>query len=112
MIIGKFTLHGGTYLGLISTFGLREEVRFNPAPPALTGRPDYVVLSDDGFVELGVAWKRHSSKTGKAYLSIKLDSAFLPAPVNCALIEPDPEDGEFALVWSRKRTAAEAPATE
>jgi uncharacterized protein (DUF736 family) len=51
-------------------------------------------------------------ETGKAYLSVKLDSPTLPGPVNCALIEQEREDGEFALVWSRKRTAAEAPVTE
>jgi uncharacterized protein (DUF736 family) len=90
---------------------LREEARIEPAKPGHAGTPDYVVLSDDGFVELGAAWKRHSAKTGKAYLSVRLDSAFVPAPVNCALIEQEHEDGEFALVWSRKKTAAEAPAT-
>jgi uncharacterized protein (DUF736 family) len=43
-------------------------------------------------------------------LSVKLDAPLL-APINCALIEPEHEDGEFALVWSRKKPVAEAPAT-
>jgi uncharacterized protein (DUF736 family) len=107
MIIGKFTPQNDGYVGLIATFGLREEARIEPTKPGSAG-PDYVVLSDDGFVELGAAWKRHSSKTGKAYLSVKLDTPFVNAPINCALIEH--EDGDHALVWSRK-TRAEAPAT-
>ena len=103
MIIGKFTTAEDGYIGLIATLGIREEARFAPAKAGASGAPDYVVLSDDGFVELGAAWKRHSAKTGKAYLSVKLDSAFLPAPINCALIVQSAEEGEFALVWNRRR---------
>ena len=63
------------------------------------------MLSDDGFVELGAAWKRTSGK-GTAYLSVKLDTPFGAGPINCALIEPEHEDGEFILVWNRKKTEA------
>jgi uncharacterized protein (DUF736 family) len=90
MIIGKFTLTDGSYIGLIAAFGIREEARIEPAgKPDRDGAPDYTVLSDDGFVELGAAWRRHSERTGKAYLSVRLDSPLLPAPINGALIEPD-----------------------
>ena len=41
----------------------------------------------------------YSSKAGKAYLSVKLDSPFLPEPVNCALIKQS--DEAHALVWNR-----------
>jgi uncharacterized protein (DUF736 family) len=111
MIIGKFTPAEDGYIGLIATLGIREEARIVTAKPGAAGAPDYVVLSDDGFVELGAAWKRES-KAGKAYLSVKLDSAFLPAPINCALVEQQDEPVEFVLVWSRKKTSSEAPATE
>lgn len=46
------------------------------------------------------AWKR-ASRERKPYLSVKLDSLFLAAPVNAALIEQ--EDGTHALIWSRRR---------
>ena len=108
MIIGKFTQTDDGYIGLIATLGIREEARFAPAKPGRDGAPDYAVLSDDGFVELGAAWKRHSDRTGKAYLSVRLDSPLLPAPINGALIEQDPDAGEFVLVWSRKRPAETA----
>jgi uncharacterized protein (DUF736 family) len=112
MIIGKFTtVEDGGYIGLIlAPGGLINPVRIAP----VEGKGvDYVITvdGDNGF-DLGVAWNRHSTKTGKLYLSVKLDSPFLPAPVNAALIQPDQEDGEFALVWSRKKPAAEVPATE
>ena len=42
--------------------------------------------------------------TGKAYLSVKLDSPFLPASVNGALIEQ--EDGTHILVWNRDQRKA------
>lgn len=117
MIIGNFTLRaGGSYQGHVTVLGLVQEAFLVPAEPSRKG-PDYRVMVADaegavGAIEAGAAWKRHSSKTGKDYLSVKLDSPFLPVPVNCALIEPQHEDGEFALVWSRKKPAAEVAATE
>jgi uncharacterized protein (DUF736 family) len=105
MIIGNFTFIDEGYSGLIlAPGGFINPVRI--APVAGKG-VDYTVTVD-GAVDLGVAWKRHSGKTGKAYLSVKLDSPFLSAPINCALIEQDPDAGEFVLVWSRKRPAETA----
>ena len=111
MIIGTFTPVDGGYCGMIlAPAGVINPVRVAP----VAGKGIDYSITHDGF-DLGAAWKRHSSKTGKAYLSVKLDSPYLAAPVNCALIEqperPD-EDDEFILVWSRKKAAAEAPAAE
>ena len=58
--------------------------------------PDYRILRGD--FEFGAAWKR-TSKDGKSYLSVKLDSPLLPAPINAALIEIG--DGGYMLVWNR-----------
>ena len=114
MIMGNFPAADDGYSGLIATLGIREEARFAPAKPGAEGTPDYTVLSDDGFVELGAAWKRHSAKTGKAYLSVKLDAPMLAAPVDCALVEQQEKASEFVLVWTRKKAPAEtsAPASD
>jgi len=105
MIIGKFSpADEDGYVGEIVTHtGLISPVRIAP----VEGKGVDYVVTVSGY-ELGAAWKRHSSKTGKAYLSVKLDTPYVSAPINCALIEH--EDGDHALVWSRK-TRAEAPAT-
>ena len=47
----------------------------------------------------GAAWKKTAREGGTAYLSVKLDSPFLPKPVNCVLMPQD--DGSHILVWSR-----------
>ena len=109
MIIGNFRQNGDGYIGLIATLGLREQARIEPAKPGAEGAPAYVVLSDDGFIELGAAWRRHNAKTGKAYLSVRLDAPTLAVPINGALIvQPD---GEFILVWSRRKSAIGDQAT-
>jgi uncharacterized protein (DUF736 family) len=111
MIVGKFTsVEDGGYVGLIlAPGGVINPVRVMP----VAGKGvDYIITVDGhhGF-DLGVAWNRHSTKTGKAYLSVKLDTPFLPAPINCALIGLEDDSDELPLVWSRKTTAAEEPVT-
>src|ERR1700744_3129981 len=105
MIIGKFAPgEDGGYVCLIpAPGGFINPIRVMPS----AGKGvDYVLTVDGnhGF-DLGVAWNRHSSKTGKAYLSVKLDSPFLQAPINCALIGLDDDSDELPLVWSRKRVS-------
>jgi uncharacterized protein (DUF736 family) len=87
MIIGNFTFIDEGYSGLIlAPGGFINPVRITP----VAGKGvDNTSTVDGGVVDLGVAWKRHSGKTGKAYLSVRLDSPFLSAPINCALIEQD-----------------------
>jgi uncharacterized protein (DUF736 family) len=62
---------------------------------------DYRVLADTGF-EVGAAWNKNAEKTGKAYISARLDSPFLPKPVNVALF-PAKEAGKHVLVWDRQK---------
>jgi uncharacterized protein (DUF736 family) len=55
-----------------------------PSPPiriTATDRKgvDYLVTLSSRGIELGVAWKKTSGK-GNEYVSVKLDSPFLPAP--------------------------------
>ena len=99
MIIGSFSLRDGSYIGVIHTLGGgTDAVAIRPQERG----PDYLVTAPEAETELGAAWKR-TSRERKPYLSVKLDSPFLAAPVNAALIEQ--EDGNFVLVWNRRRQA-------
>ena len=104
MKIGTFTQEELGYIGYIDTAGLCvADVRFIRMPVKRSSGPDFVILAagDNEQFELGAAWAKTSktSKAGKAYLSVKLDSPALAAPINCALTKQ--ADGSYALVWSR-----------
>ena len=104
MIIGKFQQENGVYTGSVPAFtGPSLPIRI-----AATDRKgvDYLVTLASSGIELGVAWKKTSGK-GNEYVSVKLDSPFLPAPANCALVKQ--ADG-FALLWNRKEAEDEEAA--
>jgi uncharacterized protein (DUF736 family) len=103
MIIGKFQQEDGVYVGSIPTFTASPAVRI--VPTELTGI-DYTVTIAGVGIDLGVAWKKTSAK-GNEYLSVKLDSPFLPAAINCALVKQN--DG-YALKWDREKPKAEQAA--
>jgi len=92
MIIGTFTKKNEGYTGKLVTLTHSQALTFEPAEKGVDFRVKF------GTVEVGAAWKKTARESGKAYLSVKLDSPFLPAPVNCALMEQD--DG-YILVWTR-----------
>ena len=93
MIIGNFNKQAKGYVGDLITLTHRGKLIFTPASKGA----DYQVTLDG--IEVGAAWKKTGKESGKAYLSVKLDSPFLPTPVNCALMPQD--DGSHILVWSR-----------
>jgi uncharacterized protein (DUF736 family) len=66
---------------------------------------DYTVLTETGC-EVGAAWNKTAGKTGKAYISARLDSPFLPKPVNVALFQAK-EAGKHILVWDRQKPKAD-----
>jgi uncharacterized protein (DUF736 family) len=109
MKIGTFTQQEDGYTGLIDTAGLRvADVTFSPMPVKQGSGPDFIILAagDDDSFEVGAAWKK-TSKAGKPYLSVKLDSPAFVTPINCALIPNN--GGSHTLVWNRKD---DAPADE
>jgi uncharacterized protein (DUF736 family) len=112
MIIGNFTDHGDqVFAGRIYGIGISIPFAvFRPTTKSGNG-PDYVVFGgtseDEGNFELGAAWRK-TSKKGKAYLSVKLDSPALVAAINCALTEQP--NGSHALVWNRREEADEQAA--
>ena len=113
MIIGKFTQQGDVYAGNLYGIGFAiPYVVFSPVSAKQGNGPDFVVSGatheDELASELGAAWTK-TSKAGKAYLSVKLDSPVLVTPINGALTRQ--QDGSYALVWSRKETkVGELPA--
>ena len=50
--------------------------------------------------KLALAGKK-TAKDGKTYVSVRLDSPFLSAPMNCALFGN--KDGSHSLVWQREK---------
>jgi uncharacterized protein (DUF736 family) len=108
MIIGKFTQQDDSYAGSIYGIGISVPFAlFQPVQKTGNG-PDFIVhggsSEEDGTFELGAAWRK-TSKKGRAYLSVKLDSPVLAQPINCALTEQ--QDGSHVLVWNRSDTKAD-----
>jgi uncharacterized protein (DUF736 family) len=66
---------------------------------------DYTILTETGC-EVGAAWNKTAKETGKAYISGRLDSPFLPKPVNVALF-PAKDAGKHELVWDRQKPKAD-----
>jgi uncharacterized protein (DUF736 family) len=104
MIIGYFVSNpeGDRFQGELGHPFPPSPVTIDPAVKAKEGEPDCQVLthSQGGhFYEIGAAWKR-TSRNGKAYLSVKLDSPMFPAPVNAALFHDKGDD--YRLVWTRE----------
>ena len=93
MIIGTFKKQAEGYAGNLTTLTHRGKLVFAPASKGV----DYEVTLDG--IKVGAAWKKTARESGKAYLSVQLDSPFLPSAVNCALMAQD--DGSHILVWSR-----------
>jgi uncharacterized protein (DUF736 family) len=67
---------------------------------------DYRVLTDTGC-EVGAAWNKTAAKTGKAYISVRLDSPFLPAPVNVSLFPAKDDATKHVLLWDRQKPKAD-----
>jgi uncharacterized protein (DUF736 family) len=66
---------------------------------------DYSVLTDTGC-EVGAAWNKTAKESGNAYISARLDSPFLPKPVNVALF-PAKDAGKHVMVWDRQKPKAD-----
>jgi uncharacterized protein (DUF736 family) len=107
MIIGKFQKHDdGAISGELDALLLgRAKLSLERSEQGA----DYIVILTETASEVGAAWNR--SAKGKSYISVRLDSPFLPAPVNAALFPT--RDGGYNLVWNRQKLPGEnsAPAS-
>ena len=92
--IGLFakTAHG--YRGTLRTLTLNTKLAIVEVKKQGDG-PNYRVFA--GQTEVGAGWKR-TSRTGRGYVSLKLDDPSFTQPINASLMEID---GEYCLVWSR-----------
>ena len=103
MIIGTFTEENGAYNGRINAFALNVDTfRILPAKTKQGSGPDFIAYcftKQGEEVEAGAAWRK-TSKAGKAYLSVKLDSPALAEPIHCALTRQP--NGGFSLIWTRR----------
>ena len=96
MIIGNFKKQAKGYAGDLITLTHQAKLVFTPASKGV----DYEVTLDGiKSIKIGAACKKTARESGKEYLSVQLDSPFLPSPVNCALMPQD--NGTHILVWSR-----------
>jgi uncharacterized protein (DUF736 family) len=113
MFIGKFEQQNdGVYVGNVQALpGAKLAMRI--APTDLKGI-DYLVTLSGTEIELGVGWNRVGEQKGTKYISVKLDSPFLPAPAWCSLFKQS--DGSYNFVWNRpdptKKKKAEPGAVE
>ena len=95
MIIGHFKKQAKGYAGDLITLTHQAKLVFTPASKGV----DYEVTLDG--IKLGAAWKKTARESGKEYLSVQLDSPFLPSPVNCALMPPQDDGNHILVLWSR-----------
>ncbi|MDB5575369.1 MAG: hypothetical protein JWR80_545 [Bradyrhizobium sp.] len=100
MICGLFTTTDRGLTGEIRFFGAREQVELRRVEKESDKAPDYRILAvDDPRIDYGAAWCK-TSKEGRDYLSLKLDSGLFPAPIYPRLYETDVA-GEHELVLQR-----------
>jgi len=99
-MIGKFTTgENGRLNGVIESMSGNIGVVLIP----VSGGADFNVVTDSGC-EFGAARNKTTAQGGKPYVSVRLDSPFLPQPVNCALFAK--QDGsEHHHVWNREKPA-------
>jgi uncharacterized protein (DUF736 family) len=104
-LIGMFQKNqSGKIAGKIETLSISAEAVFVPSPEKGNGEkgaesPHFRVYS--GKAEIGAAWKKTSERTGKDYLSVKLDDPTFPAAIFASLVEQEDGTG-YALLWSRR----------
>jgi uncharacterized protein (DUF736 family) len=104
MIIGKFqNAEKGRIVGELDALPVGSKMlSFEPN----TNGADYIVLTGAGC-EAGAAWKKTSKDGKKEFVSVRLDSPFLPVPINAALFPAKDGAGRHVLVWDRKKPEAE-----
>jgi uncharacterized protein (DUF736 family) len=104
MNIGKFQQQDDVYTGTVQALGA-PGIAIRIAPTDLTGI-DYLVTLSGSDIELGAAWNKVGKEKGTKYVSVKLDSPFLPGPAWCSLFRQ--ADGSLNLVWNRQKPKKEA----
>lgn len=98
-IIGTFQKTADKFTGQIATLTMKAKVDLVPTDAQGDDKaPQYRVLA--GKTEVGAAWVKTSERSGKTYLSVKLDDPSFAAPIFAAIHEQ--ESGGHVMVWNRR----------
>jgi uncharacterized protein (DUF736 family) len=95
-IIGTFNREGDGFTGTIATLALKTKTVIKQVAKSNDQAPDFRVYA--AGVEIGAGWSA-ISKTGKSYLSLRVDDPSFASPIHARLIGLD--DGSQTLIWSR-----------
>jgi len=88
----------GNLVGTLLTLTLTSKISFMPETSENDKAPAYRVYAGNNEVEIGAGWKK-TAKSGKAYVSVKLDDPTFAQPIYCVLLKT--EDG-YRLDWNRQ----------
>ena len=64
--------------------------------------PEYKIIDESGY-EFGAGWTETARESGKPYVSARIDSPELPAPIYANLVKDDQENVHH-LYWDRPKT--------
>ena len=104
MQIGIFNKNDdGGFEGNVTTLSFSADLVFEPATSKSKDRaPDFRIVNTATGFETGAAWNEMSERTGKPYISVKIDDPAFAYPLWGAITGG--ENGEYLLVWNRPRT--------
>lgn len=93
------------YTGTLVTMAVRTKIHIAPNTMATGDQPDYRIFANNSY-EIGVAWKKTSSRTGNPYLSVRLAAPELGAMAiyaNLVAVDEIGDDGiTHIMLWSAK----------
>lgn len=96
MDLGTFTRDGDKFTGTITTLAFKAKAIVQPIDKVSAFSPDFRIYASGA--EIGAAWTM-TSKSGRPYLSIKLDDPSFSGAIYCRLVEVENE--RHSLIWSR-----------
>ena len=107
MKIGIFNkTEKGAFEGTVSTLTFAADLVFEPAIEKAKDRsPDFRIINTATGFDIGAGWNEKSERTGKPYISVKLDDPAFAYPLWGALTAGD--NGEYQLNWSRPKPKAD-----
>lgn len=100
MKIGTFTkTETGIFEGRIQTLTFQADIRFLPVnDKAKDTMPDFRIVSTNDDIEVGAGWFK-KAKSGKSYISCKIDDPVFSAPLWPILMGDNGD--EYSLYWDR-----------
>lgn len=93
-----------TYSGILSMLVNQTHITFQPVSGSRSDKAPAYRIYNDGHAEIGAAWIRQNDQ-GKDYVTLKLDSPSLPAPIyaNLGRAANQDDDDVYAIIWNRPK---------